>query len=182
MSYEWRPHWCSLDASSHGSSCSNAWLHRICPQPRSVRLLPTVLAASARRTTSCPWVVAQVWSVHSDAQSRTILVVLAIPVDLVGQNPFRIAAMSFSVTFDRDLQIAGFIEGIPIQLFNHGVIIDHADRYLGAKFDIGCRLAPDNRAYPGLVDADNPVFNFMLLLLVHLPLLAINIMNGLPIL
>ena len=70
---------------------------------------------------------AQIWSVHSDAHSRTILVVLAVPIDLVGQNPFRITAMPFSETFDGGLQIARFIESIPVQLFDHGVTVDQAD-------------------------------------------------------
>lgn len=90
--------------------------------------------------------------------------------------------MPFSESFDCCLQIAGFTKRISVQLLDHGVSIDQTDRYLGTEFDIGSHLTPDNRSYPRLVDADNPVVDFVFPFLVHLQLLAIDSLNGLPVL
>ncbi len=66
------------------------------------------------------------------------------------------------------------IEVIPAQYVNEGIAFHQANGHPGTKFYARPRLAPDYRAHMRLAYADNPVFDRMSFVVIHVLLLSVN--------
>jgi hypothetical protein len=90
------------------------------------------------------------------------------------QNTLRPAAIAVMVTVNGLPEIFCFIERFKVQPFDPGIAIHQADVQLGSKFSIGVGLSPDDGAYLGLGQSDDPPGDAAGTVLKHHALLFVN--------
>jgi len=99
-------------------------------------------------------------------------------VDLVSQDPGRVAARLSTVPLHGFHESRAFIERIPVQFVDLSISIHHADGYLGPELYGRIGLASDDGPDPWLMDADDTSCHLMLPFPVHLFLLGIEGFQG----
>ena len=102
--------------------------------------------------------------------------IVSVPVDLIGIDHSWVMSMTLLESFQRILECNAFIESVKAKIFHEGESIDYADRKLGTKLNGGILDAANDCSYKTHVQADDPIRDTVLFLLIHLKLLPVKLL------
>ena len=80
---------------------------------------------------------------------------LAIAIDLVRQNAFRITSIAIPIPGHRPPEVFRFIKWLEVQSFDPGVAVHQTDVQFWAKFGAGMGFPLDNGPNPWLCQTDD---------------------------
>lgn len=99
---------------------------------------------------------------------------LAIPVDLVCQNVFRIRSIALPIPGHRPPEVFRLIERLEVQPFDPGVAVHQTDVQFWTKLSVGMGLPTNDGSNPGLCRTNDVPGDAVSSRLKHDPLLLIN--------
>ena len=106
-----------------------------------------------------------------------VLQVVSRPVYPVCEDALWIKSCLLFVPVNCFLKRRTLVVCIPAQTLNSRISAHNADGYLSPEHNISCRFAANNRPYPRLMNAHNPVLNLMRFIVIHLLLLFIQFIH-----
>ena len=95
--------------------------------------------------------------------------ILPVPVDLIRQNPAGVVSLPFPELLCHRRQVSRFVVGVKGEALQSGPAVYHTDVQLRAEFYGLSRLPSNNGAQERLTDADDPVWNRVAAVVVHVP-------------